>query len=284
MTKWKCTAPNGCPNKCEFETTSTVKPTVCPIDGNSTKFEENENVAGETFYFCDEVDDAEEKIKRVTQKTELPKLTAEVFDRKDCPEWAKYAAVDKNGYVFVFDLEPECTHSSWYKRTGFGNRYELCNGYDSSDYEHSLVCRPEQKQESVTDCNQLPDWCKNGALAWENGDYFELEVIDEDHQITMKYSDGTEESVIADYIGKHVKQARLRPYNAEEMKALVGKVVSTKRDCGIITGYRGVDNKVIVAWENIRYSAEALLKIDATIDGKPCGKFEHLNDAGEWVE
>lgn len=30
----------------------------------------------------------------VTECNQLPKLTVEVFDRPDCPGWAKYAAVD----------------------------------------------------------------------------------------------------------------------------------------------------------------------------------------------
>ena len=30
------------------------------------------------------------------QDKKLPKLTAEVFNRPDCPEWAKYAAVNRN--------------------------------------------------------------------------------------------------------------------------------------------------------------------------------------------
>ena len=36
----------------------------------------------------------------------LPKLTQEVFEREDCPEWAKWAAVDKDGRGWWFEDKP----------------------------------------------------------------------------------------------------------------------------------------------------------------------------------
>lgn len=157
-----------------------------------------------------------------------------------------------------------------------------CLCFDNKTPNWELVQNePEQKQE-----NTLPDWCKNGALAWENGDYFELEVIDEDHQITMKYSNGTEESVIADYIGKHVKQARLRPFNADEMKALVGKVIEHKKDLHLVTNYLNdtADNEPVVCVGTNWRDAKGLIEHNYTIEGNPCGVLEHLDDNGEWVE
>ena len=134
-----------------------------------------------------------------------------------------------------------------------------------------------------TQVKKLPDWCRNGALAWENGDYFELEVIDEDHRITMKYSDGTEESVTSDYIGKHVKQARLRPYNEVEMKELVGKVVERNGMLELVAAYKPEQDDFKIALSDDWYYNTDLLYDGYTIDGHPCGKLEHLED-GEWVE
>lgn len=137
----------------------------------------------------------------------------------------------------------------------------------------------EQEQKPET---ELPDWCKVGGWVWldpqkitgANG-YEKVTNVD---GLGLMFESG-----LMVCFSHRILQARLRPYNAKEMRGLVGKVVSTKRDCGIITGYRGEDNKVIVAWENIRYSAEALLEIGATIDGKPCGVLEHMEN-GDWEE
>ena len=40
---------------------------------------------------------------------ELPKLTAEVFDRKDCPEWARYAFVNGWGNCVLLKDKPNLT-------------------------------------------------------------------------------------------------------------------------------------------------------------------------------
>ena len=209
----------------------------------------------------------------VTDCNQLPKLTVEVFNRPDCPVWAQYAAVDVQGLAYWYSYPPLADERIGVWKVWGTERKLIDEFFDSSNWQHSLIKRPAKE-------TKLPEWCKNGALAWENGDYFELEVIDEDHRITMKYSDGTEESVIADYIGKHVKQARLRPYNAEEMKALVTRVIEDEDELMFVTGYDKKDNLVVV-WDEY-FSADSLLR-KCTIDGKPCGVMEHLEN-GEWVE
>lgn len=149
---------------------------------------------------------------------------------------------------------------------GLGGWHKIPGKFDASDWKNSLIERPEKKI--------LPEWCKNGALAWENGDYFELEVIDKDHQITMKYSDGTEESVIADYIGKHVKQARLRPYDVGEVPELPFEV--TEKNSNFRTTVVSCNgDKVWIGGASIAISTEELMR-DFTSKGKPCGVLEHL--------
>jgi hypothetical protein len=43
--------------------------------------------------------------KKSGQK-DFPKLTADVFNRPDCPEWAKYAAVDADGRGYFYEYKP----------------------------------------------------------------------------------------------------------------------------------------------------------------------------------
>ena len=79
-----------------------------------------------------------------------------------------------------------------------------------------------------------------------------------------------------------LKQARLRPYNAEEMKALVGKPI-TMLDGAVClcTVYSKRDDSVIL--DDIHWDAQELLRSGYTIANKPCGVFEHLEE-GEWVK
>jgi len=54
-----------------------------------------------------------------TDCSQLPKLTAEVFNRPDCPEWAKYAAVDYTENAYYYNDKPVRKSAYWehdYKR------------------------------------------------------------------------------------------------------------------------------------------------------------------------
>ncbi len=224
---------------------------------------------------CKALDKGKENVAKATCTFgNLPKLTAEVFDRPDCPAWAKYAAVRENGIAIWFEVKPNIGrdypankfwHSTW-------NSENIPGEWDASDWQNSLVERPAK----------LPEWCWNGALGWENGDYFRLEVIDADHQVTMKYlDDGVEESVIAGYIAEHVKQARLRPYNADEIPKLPFEVSEINSDFRtIVVSCKG--DKIWLGGASTAISTEELMR-DFTIDGKPCGVLEHLEN-GKWVQ
>ena len=82
---------------------------------------------------------------------------------------------------------------------------------------------------------------------------------------------------------ENIRQARLRPYNAEEMKALMGKMIEKGPSMHIVTGLENVfGNECMVHVNGCFYSANDLL-LQFTIDGKPCGVLEHLEN-GEWVK
>ena len=49
----------------------------------------------------------EVKDEPTTKSSQLPKLTAEVFDRPDCPEWARYAVINHNGRLSFFGDKPK---------------------------------------------------------------------------------------------------------------------------------------------------------------------------------
>ena len=122
---------------------------------------------------------------------------------------------------------------------------------------------------------ELPDWCKIGALAYGDGRYGKITGI---NRTDGKIDIGETGHFIP---VEDCAEARIRPYNSDEMRELVGKVIETKRDSGLITGYRGVENKVFVGLNN-RYTAEELLAMNATFsDGSPCGVLEHFDATRE---
>ena len=234
---------------------------------------------GNCFKTKEEADTALEKFtalllslhdEPVTNCNQLPKLTAEVFNRPDCPEWAKYAAVDKDGRACYYESKPPCSTDQFFE---FKERSTILHGFfDSDNWQNSLIERPAQ----------LPGWCKVGEWIYTSSEeYLRVESIDHSK---IKLSNGatwSEQDIIDEAIS-----ARLRPYNADEMRSLVGKVVTTSsgRHCTLVTAcrqeYSVIEPQVML---NKWLYATDLLNGGNTIDGKPCGKLEHFEN-GEWVE
>lgn len=239
---------------------------------------------GNCFFTAAEAKAAAEKVKAlllslhepatdcsqsVTDCNQLPKLTAEVFDRPDCPEWARYAAVDAACLAYWYQYPPIADErvGAWeYSK----NKRQLIDQYfNRSDWQNSLIERPKKK----------PDWCKVGEWVWTTtyNAYFKVDEFN-GLFIDGEDLDGSSYSVTLE----NAVPARLRPYNAKEMKALVGKILADKDgNMNIVEGWSADIEKV--RFDHLYYSAVKLLN-NFTIDGKPCGVFEHRNDAGEWVE
>ena len=143
----------------------------------------------------------------------LPKLTAEVFDRPDCPKWAKIAVVNRNGKAYYGgykDARINCS-GGWcglYEEQGKWER--IGNDlFDASDWQNSLIERPAK----------LPDWCKVGEWVYlSNAKYYKIEKVD---SYGIILAGGI--VIKTDDIHAEAVSARLRPYNAEEMKGMGGE-------------------------------------------------------------
>ena len=212
----------------------------------------------------------------VIDYSQWPKLTAKVFDRLDCPKWANYAAVNKSGRGFYFRSEPEKTDSIWklppdHKMTNIGK-------FDPSDWANSLIKRPPKEE--------LPDWVKEGAVGYDNGmkDYFKVTNVREKWIDIEELDDGT--AAMYSYADmQNCSEARKRPFNAEELKELVGKMIKNGPGTHLVIGCDNVfENAWVVYVKDAMFSGSDLMKYEYTIDGKPCHKYEHLNDKGEWVK
>jgi hypothetical protein len=228
--------------------------------------------------------------------TNLPKLPEEVFNRPDYPVWAQIAVVNRNGKAYYGgykDARINCSGGwqGFYDEQGKWKRIgnEL---FDASDWQNSLIERPKNRVnwDEVEEicCNskltfkekkqELPDWCKVGEWVYLcNGTYSRIVSINDCH---VNLENGI--SVGKNSIHEEMVPARLRPYNAEEMRGLVGKVIEKGPSMHIVTGFENVfDNECMVHVNGCLYSAEDLLR-QFTIDNAPCGVLEHLEN-GEGV-
>ena len=74
-------------------------------------------------------------------KKDLPKLTKEVFNREDCPKWARYVAVDADGRAFWYKTKPDRLFNEYAPEDYSGELIVKPAKFDASDWEHSLIAR-----------------------------------------------------------------------------------------------------------------------------------------------
>lgn len=236
MKKFEC---RGCENHCVITTNNAYCPVLCHL-------------------VCEDWHEVKEET--TTESNQLPKLTAEVFDHPNCPEWAKYAAVDVSGIAHYFDERPYLADTFFYNNCA--HHWTVDGDFDASDWQNSLIERPAKIE--------LPDWCKVGEWVYDNVIEEYAIVKKEDNQ--QWYVDNQ----------KTLSPARKRPFNAKEMKALVGKVLGWDGNLELVISYDADTAEVYV--DHMWCSAKCLMDNGYTIDGKPCYVLEHKNERGGWVE
>jgi hypothetical protein len=219
----------------------------------------------------------EVKDEPTTKSSQLLKLTAEVFDRPDCPNWARYAVINHNGRLSFFGDKPKfegedygCWSCDDYRYTHINNAF-----FDPSDWQNSLIERPAKEK-------ALPDWCKVGNWVYYIPliEYCKIEQMNEGFM--LRFVDGDSTAIPLEDVN-NLAQVNQRPFNEKEMQGLVGKMLDTSSSIELIVCYDKYAGDIIT--HDDTYSAERLMSAtDWRIDGKPCFKLEHLNDKGEWVE
>lgn len=108
--------------------------------------------------------------------TELPKLTTNIFDAPDCPEWAKWAAVDADGRGFVYRANPVMGRYGWHITKGGFQAGTHIGDYDPTDWQSSLTKRPEAKSENALADKSTPEHDDVSAPAYYVNTPFGLEV------------------------------------------------------------------------------------------------------------
>lgn len=253
MSKWKCETPK-CKKPCYAEPPESCYPTRCLLSRkNKPNWRKEDEPA--------------------TTSSQLPKLTAEVFNRPDCPAWAKWAAVDSDGEGWFYEEKPVIGVVDTFVNVTL--RAQCIDGeFDASDWQNSLIERPEKKT--------LPDWCEVGEWMWikDLNVYFNVDRLDE----LLAYG--------KDFCGRNyivaienIRQARLRPWTAREA---IGKIVCWKGDYSFqenMATINAVDCDGDLMGDLLgNINLEDLTKeCFYQLNGNPCGVLEHLENE-EWVE
>lgn len=99
-----------------------------------------------------EIGDAYCKCKAVRQSNTPQKtkfgLAPVVFSLPQCPSDANWAAVDADGSAYWFVDKPVISGNRWVRRqTGCAAKCILPEAFDATDWQHSLIKRPEKVRE-----------------------------------------------------------------------------------------------------------------------------------------
>ena len=110
----------------------------------------------------------------IERPTAAPKLTTDVFSMKACPDWARYAAVDANGFGYWYAEKPEfmCNHRGWIGASERNTAVPITREgtrvlYDATDWEHSLIERPAAAPKLTHDVfsmEECPKWARFTAV------------------------------------------------------------------------------------------------------------------------
>ena len=68
-------------------------------------------------------------------------MTADVFSRNDCPDWARFAAVDPDGLGWWFSTAPIVEVGQFGTYWTCDGESQACGWYDDSDWRSSAVVR-----------------------------------------------------------------------------------------------------------------------------------------------
>ena len=187
-----------------------------------------------------------------------------VFKRDSCPEWARYAVIEKTGTVVFSSMPMFFSDGEWL----IGNVYNRI----LIDVHGKKIFRKDFGELMLV--RNVPEKVKPGDWVYFKGEKKYLQVEDK----TGNTSEGFNLRCI-DYA-----PATKIPLTAKELKCLVGKVVQedTQKRVALVLEYNedyGV--KIGDSW----FSAEELLWGVSFLDGKPVATLQHYDEEeGKWVK
>jgi hypothetical protein len=252
MRKFECTTPR-CQRKvpCALisDEESNYPPICCPHTGTYTGWR---------------------IIEESKEEQKLPKLTAEVFNRPDCPKSAVCATVDTDGTAYFHLFTPVLYTNEWQK-TNYCQK--IPGKWDATNWTE-IIKRPAKV---------LPDWVEEGAVGYDNEQkrYFRVTDIDK-KWVDIEYLDDGIGATCSYADMQNCSEARKRPFYDVEMQRSVGRVFTTAAgDVSIASDFDNYPKILCIlgTWFNRKELADSAW----LLDGKPCYVLEHLVD-GEWVK
>ena len=89
--------------------------------------------------------DLDTKEVTVTRTETRYVLNEKVFDLDYCPDWAQYAAVDACGRAYWYEDAPRRDRVFWIPECERSRaKYIIDIFFDATDWQHSLIKRPEK--------------------------------------------------------------------------------------------------------------------------------------------
>ena len=159
---------------------------------------------------------------------------------------------------------------------------EYCPYYYSNVKINWQEVKEEIKEEVKAE--ELPSWCKVGEVVYftKLSKYCKILDIDTEKGIKIQtdLSNGWAENFY------DLQEARIRPFNEQEMRFLVGKVIENNHNAHLVIGLIKQDpaeNVSCFVRAGQSWIAPDKLLQNYTLDSKPCGVYEHKEN-GEWVE
>lgn len=135
---------------------------------------------------------------------------------------------------------------------------------------------------------KLPEWCKVGAWVWFSGakdigyEPGYLKITDVGYNGIENVINAEGDGIISMPLSV-VKEARLRPWNDDELKSKVGKVFEDDAENPTLC-FRYQRGNETLHFAGKIMSSESLSESDWKLDGSPCGVLEHKNEQGDWVK
>lgn len=77
----------------------------------------------------------------------MKKLTQAVFDLPECPDWAESAAVDSDGFAYLYEDNADSLvlHELEFSNFRWGTaKKSLGGGYDTTNWQQSAIDRGEE--------------------------------------------------------------------------------------------------------------------------------------------
>lgn len=168
--------------------------------------------------------------------------------------------------------------ASYKGRFGFGNYFRSRSEAEAAAEKVKKLLLSLQDNGDPLQDKQLPEWVEIGGYVYDDRNGYGKIVRGSVKSCYIEFDGGAGEFAAEDFV--EFKQARLRPYNDEEMKALVGDVFEDKNgNLYLAVSYIPHGRGLLIG--GFYFNAEELLNTNFTIDGKPAGVLEHRNDAGE---